>query len=105
MIPHGTFTMNETAKVLEEALMRHGREKKVVLVGSLIPLGEPSSDAVENLAVAVQCLKFDQVILQNLHTSEKDQIVFANIGRSLDGDEWKALEGRRGSQGPQNWTF
>ena len=64
LIPHGTFTMNETAKVLEEALMRQGREKKVVvLVGSLIPLCEPSSDAVENLAVAVQCLKSDQVLL------------------------------------------
>ena len=70
MIPHGTFTMSETAKVLEEALMRHGKEKKVVvLVGSLIPLGEPSSDAVENLAVAVQCLKSDQVILQHSYFS------------------------------------
>ena len=62
MIPHGTFTMNETAKVLEEALMRHGKEKKVVvLVGSLIPLGEPSSDAVDNLAVAVHSLKTHKV--------------------------------------------
>ena len=66
MIPHGTFTMNETAKVLEEALMRHGREKKVVvLVGSLIPLGEPSSDAVDNLAVAVHSLKTHKVYLQH----------------------------------------
>ena len=66
MIPHGTFTMNETAKVLEEALMRHGKEKKVVvLVGSLIPLGEPSSDAVDNLAVAVHSLKTHKVNLQH----------------------------------------
>ena len=66
LIPHGTFTMNETAKVLEEALKHGKKEKVVVLVGSLVPLGEPSSDAVENLAVAVQCLKSQQVGKQGI---------------------------------------
>ena len=65
LIPHGTFTMNETAKVLEEALKHGKKEKAVVLVGSLIPLGEPSSDAVDNLAVAVHSLKTHKVYLQH----------------------------------------
>ena len=65
LIPHGTFTMNETAKVLEEALKHGKKEKVVVLVGSLIPLGEPSSDAVDNLAVAVRSLKTHKVYLQH----------------------------------------
>ena len=41
--------MTETAQVLENAMMKsvkHENEKKaVVLVGSLVPLGDPASDA------------------------------------------------------------
>ena len=67
MVPHGTFTMTETAQVLEKAMMVKERTRKnpkaVVLVGSLIPLGEPTSDALDNLAVALGWLKSHQAIL------------------------------------------
>jgi len=34
--------------------------KAVVLVGSLLPLGEPTSDALDNLTLALQWLKTHQ---------------------------------------------
>ena len=82
--------------VLEEALKHGKKEKVVVLVGSLVPLGEPSSDAVDNLAVAVQCLKSQKVGKQDFASfcwGSDNQILIANKGWSLDGDEWKTLEG------------
>ena len=70
MVPHGTFTMTETAQVLEKALEQKMDEKSakdlspkaVVLVGSLVPLGEPSSDAFDNLAVALRWLQSHEAI-------------------------------------------
>ena len=66
LVPHGTFTMTETAQVLEKAMMVDERmdknPKAVVLVGSLVPLGEPTSDAMDNLALALQWLKSQQAI-------------------------------------------
>ena len=66
LVPHGTFTMTETAQVLEKAMNEEKTDenpKAVVLVGSLIPLGEPTSDALDNLAVALQWLKSNEAIL------------------------------------------
>ena len=71
MVPHGTFTMTKTAQVLEKALEQKMEEKSakylspkaVVLVGSLVPLGEPSSDAFDNLAVALRWLQSHEAIL------------------------------------------
>ena len=66
LVPHGTFTMTETAEVLEKAMMesaKHKKEKAIVLVGSLVPLGEPTSDAPENLAVGLRWLRSHEAIL------------------------------------------
>ena len=66
MVPHGTYTMTETAQVLEKAMMeqkKSANQKAVVLVGSLVPLGNPSSDAPDNLAVALHWLKSHKAIL------------------------------------------
>ena len=66
MVPHGTYTMTETAQVLEKAMMeqkKSANQKAVVLVGSLVPLGNPSSDAPDNLAVALHWLKSNKAIL------------------------------------------
>ena len=67
LVPHGTFTMTKTAQVLEEAMIesvKHENEKKaVVLVGSLVPLGDPASDAPDNLAAALHWLKSHEAIL------------------------------------------
>ena len=80
MVPHGTFTMTETAQVLEKAMMesvKHENEKAIVLVGSLVPLGYPTSDAPENLAVALHWLKSRKAILVTHHSlTLKSQIMF-----------------------------
>ena len=42
---------------------KHKKEKAIVLVGSLVPLGEPTSDAPENLAVGLHWLRSHEAIL------------------------------------------
>lgn len=51
LVTHGTFTMAETGRYLKERLQPVD-DKLVVLVGSMIPLGEPNSDAPFNLGFA-----------------------------------------------------
>ena len=64
LVPHGTFTMTETAQVVEKAMMESENQKKaIVLVGSLVPLGDPSSDAPDNLAVALHWIRSNKAIL------------------------------------------
>lgn len=57
LVPHGTFTMPETGVYLQQKLGDSLGGKCVVLVGSLIPLTEPNSDAPENLELAINYLK------------------------------------------------
>lgn len=53
LIPHGTYTMPETGIYLLEHLSETARQKSIVLVGSLVPLEEPASDAAANLECAL----------------------------------------------------
>ncbi len=57
LIPHGTFTMPETGAFLREHLSAHAQRKTIMLVGSLIPLNEPDSDAEAALEFAINCLR------------------------------------------------
>jgi len=54
LIPHGTFTMPETGVYLLQKLAPIAPRKTVILVGSLVPLGEPGSDAPAALGFALQ---------------------------------------------------
>ena len=109
MVPHGTFTMTKTAQVLEKALEQKMEEKSaknlspkaVVLVGSLVPFGEPSSDAFDNLAVALRWLQSHEAIL--IFDTKTSYIVIA--GRSATCHERQTLEGGGGRQGPGNRTI
>ncbi len=51
LVTHGTYTMAETGRYLKRHLDPN-QSKLVVLVGSMIPLGEPNSDAPFNLGFA-----------------------------------------------------
>ncbi len=53
ILTHGTFTMAETGQFLKRELSRQKINKTVILVGSMIPMGEPDSDAPFNLGFAV----------------------------------------------------
>ena len=57
LIPHGTYTMPETGVYLRQHLPDAALEKSIILVGSLIPLGEPESDAPANLDFALKVLE------------------------------------------------
>ena len=57
MVPHGTYTMAETGRYLQEVLADLLEERLVVLVGSLVPLGEEGSEAEGSLEVAVEELR------------------------------------------------
>jgi L-asparaginase len=56
LIPHGTFTMPETGVYLRRHLGVAAQGKTIVLVGSLIPLDEPGSDAPSALEFALDTL-------------------------------------------------
>lgn len=57
LIPHGTYTMPETGLYLLEHLSDSALKKSILLVGSLIPLEQPDSDAPANLEYALECLR------------------------------------------------
>jgi L-asparaginase len=57
LIPHGTYTMPETGVYLLQHLSGMALKKSIVLVGSLIPLEEPDSDAPANLEFALERLR------------------------------------------------
>lgn len=57
LIPHGTYTMPETGLYLRAHLDARALEKTIILVGSLLPLGEPGSDAPAALEFAVEKLR------------------------------------------------
>lgn len=61
LIPHGTYTMPETGVYLLEHLSEVALKKSTVLVGSLIPLEEPGSDAPANLECALERLRGEPV--------------------------------------------
>lgn len=64
LITHGTDTMSETGRFLQQ----HVRHKTVVLTGALIPFSMPKSDALFNLGSAiafVQYLKPQVYIVMN----------------------------------------
>ncbi|MBU1038994.1 asparaginase [Patescibacteria group bacterium] len=55
LITHGTFTMKDTAKFLEENLITDGPiNKKIIITGSMIPImGFAVSDAAFNLGYSI----------------------------------------------------
>lgn len=61
LIPHGTYTMPETGIYLREHLAVRALEKSIVLVGSMIPLGEAASDAPAALEFALATLREEPV--------------------------------------------
>ena len=52
VVTHGTYTMVDTAKFLEEH-MSEFKDKTVVITGAMVPLGDDKSDAAFNLGFAV----------------------------------------------------
>ena len=56
LIPHGTYTMPETGRYLSATLSDAALSNSIVLVGSLVPLLEPRSDAPGNLEVALNAM-------------------------------------------------
>lgn len=74
VVTHGTFTMVETAKFLKNNL-KHSN-KKIVLTGSMVPLGFPDSDAPFNLGF----------VLGKLDSLTKGVFVLMN-GRVFDPEE------------------
>jgi L-asparaginase len=57
LIPHGTYTMPETGEYLRSHLSNNALRKCILLVGSLIPLGETGSDAEPALGFAIDSLR------------------------------------------------
>jgi len=54
LVTHGTFTMKNTAKFLDEYLSKNKVEKKIILTGSMIPIiGFSVSDAAFNLGYSI----------------------------------------------------
>lgn len=54
LITHGTFTMKDTVKFLEENFSKSEIKKKIVLTGSMIPImGFSTSDAPFNLGYSI----------------------------------------------------
>ncbi|MEQ9463007.1 MAG: asparaginase domain-containing protein [Haliea sp.] len=56
LIPHGTYTMPATGMYLRRHLGREAQSKSIVLVGSMVPLGEAGSDAPAALEFAIETL-------------------------------------------------
>ena len=61
LIPHGTYTMPATGMYLRRHLGREVQAKSIVLVGSMIPLGETGCDAPLALEFAVATLREEPV--------------------------------------------
>ena len=57
LIPHGTYTMPATGSYLREHLSPRAQRGSIVLVGSMIPLGEADSDAPAALEFAISSLR------------------------------------------------
>lgn len=54
LITHGTFTMKDTAKFLEEFLIEEKLNKKIIITGAMIPIvGFSVSDAAFNLGYSI----------------------------------------------------
>lgn len=58
LVPHGTYTMPETGVYLRNHLSDRVQQKTIVLVGSIIPLDEPASDAPAALEFALRTLSW-----------------------------------------------
>tara|TARA_R110001599_G_scaffold353465_1_gene593130 strand:- start:45206 stop:45724 length:519 start_codon:yes stop_codon:yes gene_type:complete len=57
LISHGTYTMPATGSYLRQHLSPRAQRGSIVLVGSMIPLGEAGSDAPTALEFAVRSLQ------------------------------------------------
>jgi len=57
LIPHGTFTMPETGEFLLDICGKDIGNKSVILVGAMIPLGQPESDGPDNILFALEQLR------------------------------------------------
>ena len=53
IVTHGSFTMAETGRFLKREICNRNVNKTVVLVGAMIAMGEPDSDAPFNLGFAL----------------------------------------------------
>lgn len=54
MITHGTFTMKDTGKFLEQIIIKEKLDKKVIITGAMIPIiGFTISDAGFNLGYSI----------------------------------------------------
>lgn len=54
LITHGTFTMKNTAKFLEDSMQKEKISKKLILTGAMIPIvGFSTSDAAFNLGYSI----------------------------------------------------
>ncbi len=54
LITHGTFTMKDTAKFLEDLINKEGLNKKIILTGAMVPIvGFSISDAAFNLGYSL----------------------------------------------------
>lgn len=57
LITHGTFTMKDTAKFLEDLVIRENMNKKIILTGAMIPIvGFSILDASFNLGYSLASL-------------------------------------------------
>ncbi len=56
IIPHGTFTMPETGRYLASRLSANALSRPIILLGSLVPLGDPDSDAESVLRFVLKAL-------------------------------------------------
>jgi L-asparaginase len=57
LVPHGTYTMPATGQFLQRHLGPAAAAKRIVLVGSLLPLEVTGSDAPESLEFALTTLE------------------------------------------------
>lgn len=57
LIAHGTYTMPDTGVFLRKHLSEAAQQKTIVLVGSLVPLNDPDSDAPASLEFAIRSLR------------------------------------------------
>lgn len=57
LVPHGTYTMPDTGMYLRRHPGAASTGKSVILVGSMVPLGEPQSDAPAALEFALEKLR------------------------------------------------
>ena len=58
LVTHGTFTMKDTAKFLEEKIKKEKTGKKIIITGAMIPIvGFSISDAAFNLGFSIASFK------------------------------------------------